>query len=292
MNNLSAAAQRGIRTMREMLIAAPPPGVTSHDIEQFFARHEGSLIAKLHQLLQDHAGAEIVELGPSEGPKEESHVPYWHRKLSMALPYEAVVALGKKKEVRLLVRDRRDKAIVYRFTLHPIEDGVLVTSAQTSTRVHITGSPTSGDMQRALLKANPASSNGEIFTVVVPSDLPPSAEGSVEAPKMNVIVPRPKGASEATLLLDYSLLVFGVFGRKRTSQQLVKKILDDVPRSSPKTLEELLPTIREILEKERVRSDAKIVVKEWKKERSALGIDTVELGGSRELLRGAAKDVL
>lgn len=243
-------------------------------------------------------GSSVEELGPSAGESEETRVPYFRRKIAVALAYEVAHGLGRKKEVRLTVRDRRDKSISYHFAVQPVEDGALVSSSQTSTRVHIAWKPNPGDIQRAMLRANSAAERGEIANVWIPGDLPqlPALAAPVASPQSGATALRPAAERPAEKptgeLLDYSLFVVGVFGRNRTPHDLTKRILSDVPRSSPKTLDELVPKVRELLELEKVRSDAKIVVKEWKTERTASGIERTLLGSARELFRGSAKDLL
>lgn len=99
-------------------------------------------------------------------------------------------------------------------------------------------------------------------------------------------------SSQAQEVYDYRMTFTGIFGRNRKVKDESVKLLRHVPRSEPKTIEELKPMMRDALEEHRVRADATVVVREYPVEITPDGFEKHIVGSVRVLFRGSAKDIL
>lgn len=277
--DLSKAADEGIAVLRTSLVAHPPTGVSSEAIGSFFVRYGAALSSELRSLLEAAlAGAEAEPATLRES-------------IELDLASGIARALEKRLALTLLVRHHSKTETFYRFNVVPIDDGVLIrTEDPNGKEAQVTGQPLLiGQILRKLPQVLPAAAGGIIWNVIVkvpklPAVEPERRPGPVKALQAS--------SAREQEVYDYSMAFTGLFGRNRTIKDQTVKLVKGVPRSEPKTIEELKPLMRDSLENHKVKADASVVVREYPVVITADGFEKHILGSARILFRGTVRDIL
>lgn len=252
--DLSKAADQGIAALAARLEAEPPPGVSPEFVSGFFGRHGATLSNELRRLIQAALAVPLrAELRALRVAGRVATVP------GPAVNYAnaADLALAILDERRGELQKWRESA---------------AEAFRRWAQAERTPLPT--PLAAALVEFVTLKDGDEktIADVTTGFGLVPSS-----------------GPNE---VYDYRVTFTGIFGRNRTVKDESVKLLRHVPRSEPKTIEELMPLIRDVLEEQRVRNDATVVVREYPLEITADGFEKHVIGSVRVLFRGSAKDIL